>query len=56
MAKPILCVNCGEKPAVSSSDTVPLCAACKQQAKGKERGVKMAPKTKTRNEKLAAVR
>lgn len=33
------CLNCG-KPAVTCSDTVPLCSSCKAQAEGQSRGVK----------------
>jgi hypothetical protein len=44
MTTPQLCTNCGERPAVSGKATVPLCSVCEDLAKGKERGVKMAPK------------
>jgi hypothetical protein len=40
-----MCLNCGERPAISSGGkTVPLCAVCTPKA-GNSRGVKMtAPK------------
>jgi len=40
-----LCLNCGERPAVTPKDgkTVPLCAVCAPKAGG-SRGVKMTPK------------
>jgi hypothetical protein len=52
-----LCVNCGERPAEPGKGTVALCSECKGLAKGKERGVKLAPKSSPKNgKKLAAVR
>ena len=50
-----LCTNCGERPADPSSGTVPLCSVCQSLAKGRERGVKLAPK-KTKSKRLSAVR
>ena len=38
-----MCLNCGNKPAVSGGKTVPLCADCASKAGG-SRGVKMTPK------------
>jgi hypothetical protein len=56
MTNPQLCMNCGERPAEPGKATVPLCSVCKNMAQGKERGVKMAPKTPKSGKKLAAVR
>lgn len=41
MAKPELqmCLGCNEKPAVSTKETVPLCAACAALAQEAKRGV-----------------
>lgn len=57
-ASPETCVNCGERPALPGKATVALCAECKGLATGKERGVKMAPKSapKSGGRKLSAVR
>lgn len=49
-----LCTNCGERPAEAGGETVPLCSVCRNLAKGKERGVKMAPKAPKNGKKLAA--
>ena len=52
-----LCVSCGENQAVPGGGTVALCAECKKLAQGKERGVKVAPKTpKKSSKKLSATR
>jgi hypothetical protein len=51
-----MCINCGDKPALPGNKTVPLCAQCQQLATGKERGVKMAPKSPKSGKKLSAVR
>ncbi len=51
-----LCTNCGERPAEPGKATVPLCSVCKGLAAGKERGVKMTPKTPKGGKKLAATR
>ena len=48
-----LCMNCGENPAEPGKGTVALCTACKALAKGKERGVKMTPKTDKPKQKSA---
>ena len=39
-----LCVNCGERPAMSSIGTVPLCEVC--SSKTSKRGVKVVGKPK----------
>jgi hypothetical protein len=45
-----LCANCGD-PADPGSGPVPLCPKCKSLAHGKERGVKMTPKPKSRTKR-----
>jgi len=42
-----MCFGCGNKPATSADNTVPLCADCADLAKGNKRGVKFEkPKDK----------
>ena len=56
MAEQTMCMNCGENPAQPGKSTVPLCPQCGAFARGKERGVKLAPKQPQKNKKLSAVR
>ncbi len=37
--EPQMCLGCNEKPAVSTKETVPLCAACAALALDSKRGV-----------------
>ncbi len=55
MAEQVMCVNCGQNPALPGKKTVPLCAKCQSLASGKERGVKVSPKERGAK-KLSAVR
>ncbi len=48
MAKPQMCLNGCNKPAVPSKNTVPLCADCQALASGKSRGVTVRGKDRTR--------